>query len=345
MKETGLGPNGGLVYCMEYLEEHVDEICKMIQERIIIYSSSRSSSIDDNDASSSTSLSSSSSSSCCYLLLDLPGQVELYTHSTCVQRLLQRLTQALDLRLTAVQLIDSLYCTDASKFLAASLLATTTMLRLELPMVSVLSKVDLLAGMSGGSDDGSNDATGLDFQLDFYTECQDLNRLVPFALNTMERRSGTSNNSKYNLDAETLDVILEQDEDYQRARRRRQSSAFYRKFTRLHQGLAEVVEDFGLLQFVPLDISNAASVGRVLAKVDKCNGYVFVNHDEHVAQDLFRCAIQQENSQSAWEHMADIQERITCSSSTGGDGLRTASSTSGTGKNQRQARKHEENHR
>ena len=25
MKELGLGPNGGLLYCMEYLEENLDE--------------------------------------------------------------------------------------------------------------------------------------------------------------------------------------------------------------------------------------------------------------------------------------------------------------------------------
>lgn len=294
MKETGLGPNGGLLYCMEYLEAHVDDICDMIQSRILA---------NAPDSSSS-----------CYLLLDLPGQVELYTHSTCVQRLLQKLIQALDLRLAAVQLMDALYCTDASKFLSASLLATTTMLRLELPMVSILSKVDLLSAMGGGGDNNSNGGdSGLDFQLDFYTECQDLNRLVPFALNVVEKRNHRGNNG--NLDPETLQDILEQDEDYQRTRQKRQSSSFYRKFTRLHQGLAEVIEDFGLLQFVPLDITNAASVGRVLAKVDKCNGYVFVNNDQHVAQDLFQCAIQQESSLSAYENIADIQERISSSNS------------------------------
>jgi GPN-loop GTPase len=305
MKETGLGPNGGLLYCMEYLEAHVNDICEMIQSRIVLATTTE-------DSSSSLSPSSTSS---CYLLLDLPGQVELFTHSTCVQRLLQKLILALDLRLTAVQLMDALYCTDASKFLSASLLATTTMLRLELPMVSILSKVDLLSSMggsgNGGGSDNDDSAAGLDFHLDFYTECHDLNRLVPFALNVVERRNHRGNHG--NIDPETLQDILEQDANYQRARQKRQSSSFYRKFSRLHEGLAEVITDFGLLQFVPLDITNAASVGRVLAKVDKCNGYVFVNNDQHVAQDLFQCAIQQESSMSAYESIADIQERISSS--------------------------------
>ena len=127
------------------------------------------------------------------------------------------------------------------------------MLRLELPMVSILSKVDLLSSMGSSGNDGGSDndnddrGAGIDFQLDFYTECHDLNRLVPFALNVVERRNHRGNHG--NIDPETLQDILEQDADYQRARQKRQSSSFYRKFTRLHEGLAEVITDFGLLQF------------------------------------------------------------------------------------------------
>jgi hypothetical protein len=67
------------------------------------------------------------------------------------------------------------------------------------------------------------------------------------------------------------------------------------------------VQDFGLLSFIPLDISKAESVGRVLAKIDKCNGYVFVTGQEQ--QDLFNCAIQTDSS-SPFETIADIQERL-----------------------------------
>lgn len=99
----------------------------------------------------------------------------------------------------------------------------------------------------------------------------------------------------------------------------------------MHKALAEVVEDFGLLSFLPLDISSAESVARVLAKIDKCNGYVFVvnqnntipneskteegstspggtNNASH--HDLFQCAIQ---TDSMYETLADIQERLSAS--------------------------------
>ena len=272
MKETGLGPNGGLVYALEYIENHMEQILSTIQERVGEHNYE------------------------VYLIFDLPGQVELYTHSTCVQNILTKLAKAMDLRLAAVQLIDAHYCTDASKYLSASLLATTSMLRLELPTVNVLSKVDLL--QSYGE---------LDFSLEYYAECHDLERLVPFVDQSHRIGNAPSSSSMVENDEDALDIA--HDSEYQRARRKRQSLPIERKFTKLHQALAEVVDDFGLLQFAPLDISDAASVGRVLAKVDKCNGYVFTEDAANLQANLFQCAIQQDNL-GEYDALTDVQERI-----------------------------------
>lgn len=253
MEKTQLGPNGGLIYCMEYLEEHAEEIVEAIQSRL---------------------------TEKMYLIIDLPGQVELFTHNECVQNLLNRMVRAWDMRLTVVQLMDAFYCTDASKFLSATLLGTTTMLRLELPTVSVLSKVDLLHGYGE-----------LPFNFDFFTECHDLERLLPFL-----DQSGST---------EDIDVDIADDEEYQKARARRRKSRFFRKFARLHESLADVVQDFGLLHFSPLDISNAASVGRIVSQIDKANGYVFT--DDGDPSNLFHCAVQNDDNH---ETLSEIQERI-----------------------------------
>jgi len=276
MKELGLGPNGGLVYCMEYIEAHVEEVVQMIRERI------------DDDA---------------YLIFDLPGQVELYTHGTAVPRLIQELVSVLDMRLVAIQLIDSHYCTEPANFLSAALLGTTTMLRMELPAVSVLSKVDLLVNYGP-----------LPFSLDFFTECQDLDRLLPF----LHGGGGGGNNDDNGECNDDDNIVTDmdymdytEDSDYQKARRRTRSSPFFRKHEKLHKMLAEVVEDFGLLSFLPLDISNAESVGRVVARIDKCNGYMFIasqKSSESKAQDLFEVAVRSDTSN--YETIADIQERL-----------------------------------
>ena len=305
MKDTGLGPNGGLVYCMEYLETHVDEVVDLIQKRLA--SGPKSKNDPKNQRFSSTENSPDADSNY-YLLLDLPGQVELYTHSTCVQNLLHKLMRVLDLRLAAVQLIDAHYCADASKFLSAALLGTTTLLRLELPTVSVLSKVDLLMGNHVGLNEEDNEGGGddnhhaLDFQLEYYTECHDLDRLLPFLDQSLKQETALGGVT----DNEEDELAVADDVAYQTARRNRQSSKLQRKYNKLYQSLAEVVEDFGLLQFSTLDISNAASVGRVLAKVDKCNGYMFVQGTTMEA-DMFQCAVQQD---SEYDALSEVKERL-----------------------------------
>ncbi|CAM9581684.1 unnamed protein product, partial [Laminaria digitata] len=111
MEEFDLGPNGGMVYCLEYLEKNVD----WLMERLEGLNKK-------------------------YLIFDFPGQVELFTHCSCVQNLVQRL-QKEDVRLAAVHLVDAYHCGNPSVFISATLLSLMVMLRLELPHINVLSKV------------------------------------------------------------------------------------------------------------------------------------------------------------------------------------------------------------
>lgn len=62
MENLKLGPNGGLIYCMEYLEKNLDWFKSQLEKF--------------ND---------------CYILFDCPGQVELYTHHDSVKRILAEL--------------------------------------------------------------------------------------------------------------------------------------------------------------------------------------------------------------------------------------------------------------
>jgi len=294
MEEKQLGPNGGLMYCMEYLVEHFEEVMETIEERVL-------NSYDENGNGNEDE------ESAYYLIFDFPGQVELYTHSTVVQDLVRLLGENLRLRLAAVQLVDALFCADASKFLSAALLATTTMLRLELPTVNVLSKVDLLSQYDCG------DGELLPFELEYFADCRDLDRLVPFLDGSGGRRGATA------ATADEFDVVIEDDDavvddpEYRQARERRRQSESYRKFERLHKAIAELVEDYGLLSFLPLNISSAESVGRVLARVDKCNGYVFTRQKGSVNEDLFQCAIRSDYERAGreyYESLADVKERI-----------------------------------
>ncbi|XP_071955857.1 GPN-loop GTPase 2-like [Antedon mediterranea] len=114
MDNLHLGPNGSLIYCMEYLEKNVDWLLKKL-ENLKDY----------------------------YLLFDCPGQVELYTHHNSFKNILQKLLK-LNFKLVAVHLVDSHYCSDPSKFISVLLTSLSTMLQLELPHINVLSKIDLV---------------------------------------------------------------------------------------------------------------------------------------------------------------------------------------------------------
>lgn len=260
MQDLELGPNGGLLYCMEYLHEHADDWIPQIMDEITAQATAP------------------------YLLIDLPGQSEVYTHGTSVSKLLQKLVKQLSLRLTVVQLVDATQCRDATQFLSATVISLATMVRLELPTICVLSKADLLL---------ASDPDDMLFGMDYFLDCQSLDRLLDYLDGSRAPTEGEAD--------------IADEEDYQKARLASKHSAFQRKHRKLFQGLAEVVEDYGLLHFQPLDISNATSVGQVLQKVDRANGYVFVSANT-VQEDLFQVAIQE--SENRFETISEIQERL-----------------------------------
>ncbi|XP_048882113.1 GPN-loop GTPase 2 [Brienomyrus brachyistius] len=114
MEGLKLGPNGGLLYCMEYLEANLD----WLEDKLRLHRD-------------------------CYFLFDCPGQVELYTHQSSVKNIFAQL-EKWNFRLTAVHLVDSHYCADPAKFISVLCTSLSTMLHVELPHVNVLSKMDLI---------------------------------------------------------------------------------------------------------------------------------------------------------------------------------------------------------
>jgi len=82
MEMLKLGPNGALVYCMEFLETNFDWLISAMKKF-------------PQDK---------------YFLFDFPGQVELYTHHNSVKNIVARLEKEANCRLAAVHLVRKL-CT------------------------------------------------------------------------------------------------------------------------------------------------------------------------------------------------------------------------------------------
>ncbi|RAH66125.1 putative signal sequence-binding GTPase GPN3 [Aspergillus aculeatinus CBS 121060] len=121
MEELGLGPNGGLIYCFEFLLQNLDFLTEALdplsEEYLIIF--------------------------------DMPGQIELYTHIPLLPSLVQFLSRAgpLNISLCAAYLLESTFVVDKAKFFAGTLSAMSAMLMLEMPHVNILTKMDQVKDM------------------------------------------------------------------------------------------------------------------------------------------------------------------------------------------------------
>ncbi|KAL4809595.1 GPN-loop GTPase [Aspergillus unguis] len=121
MEELGLGPNGGLIYCFEFLLQNLDFLTEALdplsEEYLIIF--------------------------------DMPGQIELYTHVPLLPSLTQFLSRAgpLNINLCAAYLLESTFVVDKAKFFAGTLSAMSAMLMLEIPHVNILTKMDQVRDM------------------------------------------------------------------------------------------------------------------------------------------------------------------------------------------------------
>lgn len=64
----------------------------------------------------------------------------------------------------------------------------------------------------------------------------------------------------------------EEEEKEDQTIRRRQRTKLEEKFHAMTAALCDVVNDFGLLSFLPINIEDLPTVARVLAATDKANG-------------------------------------------------------------------------
>mmetsp|Transcript_47760 Transcript_47760/g.112714 ORF Transcript_47760/g.112714 Transcript_47760/m.112714 type:complete len:253 (-) Transcript_47760:921-1679(-) len=115
MEEFSLGPNGSLVFCMEYLMDNLNWLRKEI--------------LDSFEK---------------VFLFDLPGQIELYSHSNLLNELLNFLVSFCEFTIQGVFLLDCQFISDVSKFIGGSLTALCCMISLEISHFNVLNKINLV---------------------------------------------------------------------------------------------------------------------------------------------------------------------------------------------------------
>ncbi|XP_073835798.1 GPN-loop GTPase 3 isoform X2 [Musca autumnalis] len=126
-EELHYGPNGGLVFCLEFLIENQEWLKTQLCGGGDDAEDELGGEPDDD-----------------YILFDMPGQIELFTHLNMGKQLVQ-LLESWNFRICTVFLVDSQFMIDGAKFLSGTMAALSVMANLEMPHVNVLTKMDLLS--------------------------------------------------------------------------------------------------------------------------------------------------------------------------------------------------------
>ncbi|KAF1972165.1 hypothetical protein BU23DRAFT_555408 [Bimuria novae-zelandiae CBS 107.79] len=183
-----------------------------------------------------------------YILFDCPGQVELFTHHSSLRNIFLRL-QKLGYRLVVVHLTDSIVLSRPSLYVSSLLLALRSMLQMDLPHLNVLTKIDNL-----------RDYGDLPFNLDFYTEVQDLNYLLPHL--NREQASSIPGPSSASKERSTEGDANDEEEPTS-------------KFSSLNKAIIELIEEFALVGFETLAVEDKKSMMTLLRAIDRAGGYAF----------------------------------------------------------------------
>lgn len=218
MEEMGLGPNGGLIYCFEFLMENLDfltdSLDSLTEEYLIIF--------------------------------DMPGQIELYTHVPILPALVRFLTRAgsLDIRLCAAYLLEATFVVDRAKFFAGTLSAMSAMIMLEVPHLNILSKMDLVKDQIRKRDLKR-------FQMPDSTLLDD----DPAEI-ARRKAEGTIEDKDEMADPQDKGALMRGG-----------------GFRRLNRAVANLIENFSMVNYLKLDVQDEDSVGAILSYIDDCIQY------------------------------------------------------------------------
>lgn len=192
MEEMELGPNGGLIYCFDYLLNNLDWLETELGEY-------------DND----------------YLVIDCPGQIELYTHFPVISRFVELMQQQFHFRVCATYLLDSHFIDDKAKYFAGVLSAMSAMINLDISHLNIMTKMDLVA---------QHEKEGLS-----YAQRREIERY---------------------MEPDPL-LFADQDESLNNAR-----------FHALNQAVVQLIEDYSMVSFLPLDLSSEESINLIFSCID-----------------------------------------------------------------------------
>jgi len=257
-QQLNYGPNGALMYAVQYMVDNID----WLLERIGDYE-------DD------------------YLIIDCPGQLELYSHIPVMRTLVDALQNQANYRIVGLYLIDAHFLADPAKFVSGVLACLSAMTRLELPHLNVLSKMDLVrtalplarfntrktkeffrkSHLSKGffTDDPADiEAAAKGRMGDDMSKPSDMDDSDDDGDIDDENPLEGSDEEDEELQ-DTLEKYCDVDVPYILSKLERQTGP---AFTRLNKAIGQLLEEYSMVTFIPLNLNKKGSVDALLRECD-----------------------------------------------------------------------------
>ena len=171
------------------------------------------------------------------IIIDMPGQIELYTHIPVVPSLVKHLTRtgALNVNLCAAYLLEATFVIDRAKFFAGTLSAMSAMIMLEIPHVNVLSKMDLVKGS---------------------VPRKEIKRFLDPDTSLLEDDPSDSASALASAQDQSVDPLSAG------------PMMAGGSFKRLNRAVAQLVDDFSMVSYLQLTVEDEDSVGAILSYID-----------------------------------------------------------------------------
>ena len=218
MEELQYGPNGGLIFALEYM---LSDGLDWLQGDLGQYQDE-------------------------FLIIDCPGQIEIYSHFDIMPRIIEIFTRA-DYRTCAVYLLESQWIEDPSKFFAGILNATAAMLQLGVPHLNLISKMDLCIDKQLPR--ARSEMSSVELEEEEERICDVLDETNPL-------------HDFFFPNPQTLESSLQTS-----------SLKFSSKFSALNYALLQLIEEFDMVNFIPLNVRSESSLAAILSHIDNATQY------------------------------------------------------------------------
>ena len=262
-EQLNFGPNGALMYAVQYLVDNIDWLLDKIGD------------YEDD-----------------YLIIDCPGQLELYSHIPVMRTLVDALQNQANYRIVGLYLIDAHFLADPAKFVSGVLACLSAMTRLELPHLNVLSKMDLVRTALPLARFNTRKTKEFfrksHLSKGFFTDDPaDIEAAAAGRLRDDEDDGSQPKPSDYDVseddgDADddnplegsdeedeelqdTLEKYCDVDVQYILSKLEHQTGP---AFTRLNKAIGQLLEEYSMVTFIPLNLNKKGSVDALLRECD-----------------------------------------------------------------------------